>query len=82
MDVRTKPNPGHIHPGGEEILVLEGYIRLGKDRLFAGDFLYTAPYNIHAIHSEGGCIVLVSVPQAVEFLQPNGQREARSEGGA
>ena len=82
MGVRTKPNPGHIHPCGEETFVLEGDIRRGKDRMFAGDFLCTAPYNIHAVHSEGGCIVLVSVPQAVEFLQPNGQREARSEGGA
>lgn len=61
--------PAHIHPGGEEIFVLEGDIRLGKDRLSAGDYLYTAPNNVHAVHSEGGCIVLVNVPQAVEVLQ-------------
>ncbi|CAG0988193.1 hypothetical protein MTYP_02135 [Methylophilaceae bacterium] len=60
--------PGHIHPGGEEIFVLEGDIRLGKDRLHAGDYLYTAPGNIHAVHSEAGCVVLVSVPQEVEKL--------------
>lgn len=60
--------PGHIHPGGEEIFVLEGDIRLGKDRLQAGDYLYTAPGNIHAVHSEAGCVVLVSVPQEVEKL--------------
>jgi quercetin dioxygenase-like cupin family protein len=61
--------PGHIHPGGEEIFVLEGDIRLGKDRLHAGDYLYTAPGNIHAVRSDAGCVVLVSVPQEVEKLQ-------------
>ena len=60
--------PAHIHPGGEEIFVLEGDIRLGKDHLLAGDYLYTAPHNIHAVHSKGGCIVYVDVPQAVVIL--------------
>jgi quercetin dioxygenase-like cupin family protein len=61
--------PSHVHPGGEEIFVLEGDIRLGKDHLFAGDYLYTAPNNVHAVQSERGCIVLVSVPQAVQVIQ-------------
>lgn len=61
--------PGHNHPGGEEIFVLEGDIRLGKDRLHAGDYLYTAPGNIHAVQSETGCVVLVSVPEEVEKIQ-------------
>jgi quercetin dioxygenase-like cupin family protein len=74
--------PGHVHPGGEEIFVLEGDIRLGKDRLLAGDYLYTAPLNIHAVHSDGGCVVLVSVPQAVEVLRPKSQRETQRERGA
>jgi len=71
--------PGNIHPGGEEIFVLEGDIRLGKHRLVAGDYLYTAPFNIHAVHSDGGCIVLVVVPEPVEVLQPKSQREASKE---
>lgn len=61
--------PGHIHPGGEEIFVLEGDIHLGKDHLTSGDYLYTAPFNIHAVYSERGCVVLVSVPQQVQLLQ-------------
>ena len=61
--------PSHVHPGGEEIFVLEGDIRLGKDHLFAGDYLYTAPNNVHAVRSERGCILLVSVPQAVQVIQ-------------
>src|SRR5256885_15759926 len=47
--------PAHNHPGGEEIFVLEGDITLGKDRLGAGDYLYTAPNNVHADHSKVGC---------------------------
>lgn len=61
--------PVHSHPGGEEIFVLSGDIKLGKDHLQAGDFLYTAPHNIHAVRSVGGCVVMVSVPTAVEILR-------------
>ena len=61
--------PAHTHPGGEEIFVVDGDITLGKDHLQAGDYLYTAPNNVHAVHSKGGCIVLVSVPQEVEVLR-------------
>ena len=60
--------PPHNHPGGEEIFVIEGDIRLGKDHLYAGDYLYTAPDGKHAVRSEGGCVVLVKTPQAVEIL--------------
>jgi quercetin dioxygenase-like cupin family protein len=60
--------PAHLHPGGEEIFVLEGDIRLGKDHLRGGDYLYTAPNNIHAASSEEGCVVLVDIPQAVVLL--------------
>ncbi len=61
--------PAHRHPGGEEILVLEGDVTLGPDRLEAGDYLYTAPGNVHAVHSKGGCLLLVSVPAEVEVLR-------------
>lgn len=61
--------PGHNHPGGEEIFVLEGEIHLGRDHLRAGDYLYTAPNNKHAVYSETGCVVLVNVPQEVEVIR-------------
>lgn len=61
--------PAHNHPGGEEIFVLEGDITLGPDHLEAGDYLYTAPNNVHAVHSKSGCVVLVNVPQEVEVLR-------------
>lgn len=58
--------PAHVHPGGEEILVLEGDLRLGPVYLRTGDYLYTPPLDVHAVFSEGGCVALVSVPLAVQ----------------
>ncbi len=60
--------PAHNHPGGEEVFVLEGDLKLGKDHLYTGDYLYTSPNGKHAVRSEGGCIVLVNVPEEVEIL--------------
>lgn len=62
--------PAHNHPAGEEIYVVEGDIRLGKDHLNAGDYLYTVPNGKHAVRSENGCVILVKTPEAVEIL-PN-----------
>ena len=61
--------PAHNHPGGEEVFVLEGDLKLGKDHLYAGDYLYTPPNGKHAVRSEGGCVVLVNVPEEVEILK-------------
>lgn len=61
--------PAHNHPGGEEIFIIEGDLKVGKDHLYAGDYLYTPPNGKHAVWSENGCIVLVSVPQPVEILK-------------
>lgn len=62
--------PAHDHPGGEEIFVLEGELKLGKDHLFAGDYLYTVPNGKHAVWSPGGCVALLKVPQQVVLLKP------------
>ena len=61
--------PAHDHPGGEEIFVIEGDLKLGKDHLHAGDYLYTSPNGKHAVRSENGCVVLVSVPEEVVILK-------------
>jgi anti-sigma factor ChrR (cupin superfamily) len=64
--------PLHTHPGGEEVFVLEGDIHLGKDHLFAGDYLFTAPDNLHAVRSDGGCVVFLKAPLATEFIKKTG----------
>jgi quercetin dioxygenase-like cupin family protein len=61
--------PAHNHPGGEEVYVLEGDLKLGKDHLYAGDYLYTPPDGKHAVWSENGCVALVIVPKQVEILK-------------
>src|SRR5216684_3842359 len=61
--------PAHNHPGGEEVFVLEGDLKLGKDHLYAGDYLYTSPNGKHAVRSAKGCVVLVSVPEEVVILK-------------
>jgi quercetin dioxygenase-like cupin family protein len=65
--------PVHNHPAGEEIYVIEGDIRLGKDHLRAGDYIYTAPGNIHAVRTDAGCVVLLKAPEEVVIIQ---KREA------
>lgn len=61
--------PLHNHPAGEEIFVLEGDIHLGKDHLFAGDYLFTAPNNLHAVRTDHGCVVLLRAAKEVEIIE-------------
>jgi len=60
--------PAHNHPAGEELFVLEGDFQVGPHRLARGDYLYTPPDGKHAAGSEGGCLVLVTLPRPVEIL--------------
>ena len=61
--------PLHNHPGGEEIYVLEGDIKLGKDELKAGDYLFTAINNKHRVSTKNGCVVLLKASQEVEIIK-------------
>jgi quercetin dioxygenase-like cupin family protein len=61
--------PAHNHPGGEAIFVLEGELRIGGERLRAGDYLYTPPNGKHAAASPAGCVILVALPKPVEILK-------------
>ena len=61
--------PLHNHPAAEEIFVLEGDIKLGKDELFAGDYLFTAVNNKHRVSTKNGCVVLLKAPEEVEIIE-------------
>jgi quercetin dioxygenase-like cupin family protein len=61
--------PAHNHPGGEEVYVLEGELLVGRDRLSAGDYLYTPPNGTHAVSTERGCLFLVTLPRPVEIIE-------------
>jgi len=58
----------HDHPGGEELYVLQGDFQVGRDKLHAGDYLYTPPNGVHAASSVEGCLVLVTLPKPVRIL--------------
>lgn len=64
--------PLHNHPTGEEIFVLEGDIKLGKDELKAGDYLFTAADNKHRVSTKSGCVVLLKASEEVEIIKPHG----------
>jgi quercetin dioxygenase-like cupin family protein len=70
--VRFEPGarfPAHNHPAGEEIFVVEGDFQVGRHRLTSGDYLYTPPNEKHAASTEGGCLVMVTLPKPVEILK-------------
>lgn len=62
--------PLHNHPAGEEVFVLEGNVHFGKDHLFTGDYLFTAPNNLHAVRTDTGCVLLLKIPEEVEIIEP------------
>lgn len=64
--------PAHRHPGGEEVFVLSGSMRVGSDRLAAGDYLYTPPGGSHDADTVEGVTFLTILPEPVEFLAAGG----------
>lgn len=61
--------PNHVHPAGEEIYVLEGEVRSGKDELKTGDYMYMPPGSSHSVFSKTGCVLLFKVPEEVVILK-------------
>ena len=60
--------PNHNHPGGEELMVLEGNCMVNETPLQAGDYLYTPPGFKHGVKTETGCVLLLMIPEEVEVL--------------
>ncbi len=60
--------PFHIHPAGEEILVLEGSCEIVGEMLNQGDYLYTPPSGKHGVISNNGCILFLSIPEEVILI--------------
>lgn len=55
--------PSHGHPGGEEILVLEGVFSDELGDCPAGTYLRNPPGSRHAPASRDGCLILVKLRQ-------------------
>ena len=60
--------PAHRHTGGEEVYVLSGDLRMGKEVHRAGAFVYSPPGSVHSPRTEEGCVLLVTFPERVEDL--------------
>ncbi len=61
--------PLHNHPGKEEIVVLEGDVKVGKHQLRAGDYLLTPAEGKHAVTSVNGGLVVIKLDKATEFIE-------------
>ena len=64
--VRYSPDsrfPGHHHPGGEEIFVLEGTFQDESGRFPAGSYIRNPPGTKHAPGSDDGCVIFVKLWQ-------------------
>lgn len=60
--------PYHIHPAGEEILVLEGSCEIHHETLTQGDYLYTPPHGKHSVTTKTGCMLFLSIPEEVILI--------------
>lgn len=55
--------PRHLHPGGEEILVLAGTLSEGDEHYQAGWYLRNPPGSSHEPSSDEGAIIFVKLQQ-------------------
>jgi len=60
--------PFHIHPAGEEILVLEGSCEIFGETFNPMDYLYTPPTGKHSVTSKTGCVLFLSIPEEVILI--------------
>lgn len=55
--------PAHVHPGGEEILVLDGVFQDESGDYPAGSYMRNPPGSGHRPGSEQGCVIFVKLWQ-------------------
>jgi quercetin dioxygenase-like cupin family protein len=61
--------PTHDHPGGEEVLLIEGRAVVGGITLRAGDYLWTSPGEAHDLRAEEDTVLFVTTPNGVRVLE-------------
>ncbi|MBO8162728.1 MAG: cupin domain-containing protein [Brevibacillus sp.] len=57
--------PMHDHPQREIAWLLEGEVRLGEDRMKAGDFLTAGLGEFHDVYTETGCVFFLFIDEDV-----------------
>jgi quercetin dioxygenase-like cupin family protein len=58
----------HVHPEGEELLVVSGDITVGGRRLGAGDYLYTPPGAAHEAEAHEETVLFLNLPKLPVFI--------------
>ena len=58
----------HRHPGGEELFVLSGKLRVGDRILKPGDYLYTPPDGVNDAEAFEDSIVFQNQPDSAVLL--------------
>ena len=61
--------PMHHHPGGEEAYLLSGALRVGAQRLTAGDYLWTPPGEHHDGLAEEETLFLAVLPHGLRVTR-------------
>ena len=57
----------HSHPGGEELFVISGRLRVGSVELSAGDYLYTPPGAGHGVFAHEDSLLLLVLPSMPDY---------------
>ena len=61
--------PRHRHQAGEEVLVIEGRVRIGGLDLAAGDWLYSEPGSEHDVQAVTASVIYVSSQHPTTLLE-------------
>jgi quercetin dioxygenase-like cupin family protein len=61
--------PRHAHEGSEEVVVLEGTVRIGGVELSAGDYLFTSPGEEHDVFAISDATIFVSSQRATPIVE-------------
>jgi quercetin dioxygenase-like cupin family protein len=63
----------HVHPGGEELFLVSGSLRVGLSFLLPGDYLYTQCNGINDAEALEDSLVLQMQPEPMRFVRSAGQ---------
>jgi quercetin dioxygenase-like cupin family protein len=66
MRAGTSGKP-HVHPAGEELLVIGGTVIIAGTTLSAGDYLYTPPNAEHSASAITDCEFLLVLPALPQY---------------
>jgi quercetin dioxygenase-like cupin family protein len=58
----------HIHPGGEELFLVSGSLRIGRWFLRPGDYLYTGCNGVNDAEALEDSLVLQMQPEPMRFV--------------